>query len=170
MLRYRPGLLQAAEHLAAAGLSDRVTLVGVNLVGFFDPTPRSGPAPQLVCASISDWQPPQRFDLVTCVHGLHYVGDKLLILARAASWLTDTGIFVADLDLASTRVAHGRPAGQRLMTAVRGAGFTYDPRRHRVSRTGPGDVDLPYCYLGADDHAGPNYTGQPAVNSIYAER
>ena len=25
-------------------------------------------------------------------------------------------------------------------------------------------------YLGADDHAGPNYTGQPAVHSVYAEQ
>ena len=26
---------------------------------------------------------------------------------------------------------------------------------------------LSYVYLGADDTAGPNYTGQPAVNSHY---
>jgi SAM-dependent methyltransferase len=89
-------LLQAAEHLAAVGLSDRVTLVGVDLVGFFDPAPQSGLAPQLMCASVTDWLPPQRFDLITCVHGLHYVSDKLRMLARAASWLTDTGTFVAD--------------------------------------------------------------------------
>jgi SAM-dependent methyltransferase len=163
-------LLQAAEYLAAAGVSDRVTLVGVDLVDFFDPTPPSGPAPQLVCASIMDWQPTRRYDLITCVHGLHYVGYKLRMLARAASWLTDTGRFVADLDPASVRLAHGQPAGQRLITALRHAGFSYDPRRHRITRTGPGDIELPYRYLGADDQAGPNYTGQPAVNSIYAER
>ena len=28
-------------------------------------------------------------------------------------------------------------------------------------------MDLPYRYLGADDRAGPNYTGQPAVDSYY---
>lgn len=123
-----------------------------------------------MCASITDSQPPQRFDLITCVHGPHYVGDKLRMLASAAYWLTDTGIFVADLGLASIRLAHGQPAGQRLFTALRGAGFTYDSRRHRITRTGPGDIDLPYRYLGADDQAGPNSTGQPAVNSIYAER
>ncbi len=26
---------------------------------------------------------------------------------------------------------------------------------------------LPFTYLGADDQAGPNYTKQPAVNSLY---
>jgi hypothetical protein len=141
--------------------------------GWFGCTPpraRSRSAPHLVCASITDWQPPQRFDLITCVHGLQYVGDKLSMLASAASWLTGTGIFVADLGLASIRLAHGQPAGLRLITALRGAGFTYDSRRHRITRTGPGDIDLPYRYLGADNQAGPNYTGQPAVNSIYAER
>jgi SAM-dependent methyltransferase len=160
-------LQQAADHLAAAGLSDRATLVGVDLVDIFDPIPRSGPVPHLVCASVTDWQPPRRFDLITCVHGLHYVGDKLGLLVRAATWLTDTGMFVADLDLTSIRLADGQPAGPRLTTALHGAGFTYDPRRHRVTRTGPRHVDLPYRYLGAEDRAGPNYTGQPAIHSIY---
>jgi hypothetical protein len=52
-----------------------------------------------------------------------------------------------------------RPAGR--------LGFTYNARRRRISRTGWIDVHLPYTYLGADDHAGANYTGQPAVNSHY---
>jgi len=28
-------------------------------------------------------------------------------------------------------------------------------------------VDMPYRYVGADDGPGPNYTGQPAVDSYY---
>jgi hypothetical protein len=83
------------------------------------------------------------------VHGLHYVGDKLEVLTRAASWLTITG--------------------RRLTTCLHAAGLRYDPRRHRVTATGRLDVQLPYTYLGADDHAGANYTGQPAVNSDYQE-
>jgi hypothetical protein len=67
------------------------------------------------------------FDLITCVHGLHYLGDKLAVLARAAGWLTATGRLVADLDLSSIRLPDGRPAGRRLATLLRGAGFTYDP-------------------------------------------
>ena len=30
-------------------------------------------------------------------------------------------------------------------------------------------ADLPYTYLGADDRAGANYTGQPAVHSNYRQ-
>lgn len=61
----------------------------------------------------------------------------------------------------------GRPAGRALASALRRAGFRYDGRRRRVTRTGPADVSLPYAYLGADDRAGPNYTNQPAVHSYY---
>ncbi|GAB3891420.1 hypothetical protein GCM10029964_064560 [Kibdelosporangium lantanae] len=38
-----------------------------------------------------------------------------------------------------------------------------------LRRTGHRQVHLPVQYLGADDQAGPNYTGQPAVNSYYGE-
>jgi hypothetical protein len=103
------------------------------------------------------------------VHGLHYIGDKLAVLTRAASWLTSTGRLVADLDLANIRLPDGRPAGRRLTTRLRAAGFRYDPRRRRITATGRLDVQLPYTYLGADDHAGANYTGQPAVSSYYRE-
>ncbi len=101
------------------------------------------------------------------MHGLHYVGDKLAVLARVVRWLTPTGRFVADLDLSSVRLADGKPAGRRLTAELRTAGIDYDARRRRISCTGPRDLSLPYTYLGADDRAGANYTGQPAVHSYY---
>jgi hypothetical protein len=123
--------------------------------------------PEFVCEPVSSWTPDQPYDLVTCVHGLHYVGDKLGALTRAASWLADAGLLVVDLDLASVRLAGGGPAGRPLVAALRRAGFSYDPRRRQVRVVGRRDVALPYAYVGADDRAGPNYTGQPAVNSVY---
>lgn len=152
---------------AADRLGTRATLVGVDLVDAFDGPPR--PGLELVCAPLATWVPDRAFDLVTCVHGLHYIGDKLGLLTRLAQWLTPTGRFVADLDLTSVRLADGTPAGRRLTNRLRAVGFGYDARRRRVSRTGPAEVQLPYGYLGADDHAGPNYTGQPAVHSYYRE-
>ena len=53
---------------------------------------------------------------------------------------------------------------------LRGAGFSYDSRRHRISRAGMLEAAFPYRYLGADDHLGPNYTGQPAIASHYEQR
>jgi SAM-dependent methyltransferase len=163
-------LLQAASALREDGLADRVALVGVDLVDYFDPVPEANLPVELVCASVTNWAPPRRFDLITCVHGLHYVGDKLAAVTRAASWLTDDGLLVADLDLSSIRLPDSRPAGRALADALRWAGFEYDPRRRRISCTGWRDVTMPYDYLGADDKAGPNYTNQPAVNSYYQPR
>jgi trans-aconitate methyltransferase len=161
-------LIQAADRLARTGLSD-AELIGVDLVDAFDPAPRP-PGLTLVCAPVATWTPNRSFDLITCVHGLHYLGDKLAVLTRAAGWLTPTGRLVADLDLTSIRLPDGRPAGRTLATRLRATGYHYDARRHRVSLHGQRhDVQLPYTYLGATDQAGPNYTGQPAVNSYYQQ-
>jgi SAM-dependent methyltransferase len=65
-------------------------------------------------ASITAWEPAGRFDLVTCVHGLHYVGDKLGALLRAASWLADGGVLVANFDgRASAASKSARPLPQQ---------------------------------------------------------
>lgn len=149
--------------LAAARLSPDARITGVDLVDFF----RTAPAVRFVTASVTDWRPTESYDLITCVHGLHYLGDKLGVLARIASWLTPEGHFVANFDATSIRLPDGEPAGRRLTAALRSAGFTYDGRTHRISRHGHADVALPYRYLGANDRAGHNYTGQPAVHSYY---
>ncbi|MEV5828344.1 class I SAM-dependent methyltransferase [Spirillospora sp. NPDC052242] len=151
----------------AAGLSPDLEITGVDLVCHFLP---GVPPPnvRLVVASVTAWEPDAPADLVTCVHGLHYVGDKLGLLARAASWLTDDGLLVADFDPRSVRLADGSPAGRPLTAALRRAGFGHDARRRRITLRGRREVTLPYRYLGADDRAGPNYTGQPAVDSYYA--
>jgi SAM-dependent methyltransferase len=161
-------VIQAAAQLAGAGLAERTLLTGVDLAGRFDPVPESVPV-DLITASALTWEPGRAFDLITCVHGLHYVGDKLAVLTRAATWLTPAGLIVADLDLAAIRVAGGEPSARKLAARLRAAGFSYNSRRHRITRTGPARLSLPYTYLGADDHAGPGYTGQDAVNSHYTE-
>lgn len=122
---------------------------------------------RFVVAPVEVWVPDRAFDLITCVHGLHYVGDKLAVLRRMVRCLRPGGRFVADLDLDAIRLDDGRAAGRRLATRLRAAGLDYDSGRHRIGCTGPRLLDLPYLYLGADDRAGPNYTGQPAVNSVY---
>lgn len=155
-----------ALHECAHLINDpRLHITGVDLVDFFV-TPRH-PSVRLEVDSVTTWTPVDKFDLVTCVHGLHYIGDKLGVLANAASWLADDGLLVANLDVASMLAEDGRPLGRRLTTALRTNGFQYDGRRRRITCDGPQQVRLPYRYVGADDQAGPNYTGQPAVNSYY---
>lgn len=101
------------------------------------------------------------FDLVTCVHGLHYVGDKLAAIGAATAVLRPSGLFAANIDLPALRGVT-RPAA-----AFRAAGFEYDARRRRLRRTGQGAPPA-FRYLGADPSAGPNYTGQAAVDSWYS--
>lgn len=158
-------LIQAAEMAHAEGLN--VTIVGVDLVGMFDRPDPGLSCLRLVEACLSTCQADDPFDLITCVHGLHYVGDKLGLIARAASWLADDGLFVGSLDLHDVKNTGDRPVMRRIASDLRRVGLLYDPRRRLVSCRGRRQVSLPYRYVGADDTAGPNYTGQPAVDSNY---
>lgn len=100
---------------------------------------------------------------------VHYIGDRLALLERAATWLTDTGLLVAHFDPATLRRPDGTDASRPALAALRAAGFEYSARHHRLSLRGGRSVTLPFTYLGADPDAGPNYTGQPAVASYYRQ-
>ncbi|WP_207933161.1 class I SAM-dependent methyltransferase [Actinomadura sp. GC306] len=157
---------EAAGLLTDRGLTGQVEITGLDLVDHFVRDSHS-PSLRLISGSVNQWTPDSRFDLITCVHGLHYVGDKLGALSRIASWLTTDGLFIANFDPGSVRRADAVPIGRRLTAQLRARGFTYDSTRRRISRRGSAQPRFPYRYMGADDQAGPNYTGQPAVNSIY---
>lgn len=152
---------------AASVLPPDAVLTGVDLVGPLVPVP-APPTVERVRASVAQWAPERTYDLVTCVHGLHYVGDQLGLLSRAASWLAPDGLLLAQFDPDSIRRADGAPAGRAALKALRAAGFAYHARRHLLTLRGGRTTTLPFRYLGADPGAGPNYTGQPAVASFYA--
>ena len=141
--------------------------MGIDLVGMFDRQDADLSCLRLVEASLSTWSPDRHFDLITCVHGLHYIGDKLGLISRAASWLNKDGLFVANLDLSNVRISDDLVAARRIISDLRRVGLGYDRRRRLVTCQGRKAIELPYRYVGADDQAGPNYTGQPAVDSYY---
>ncbi len=146
----------------------RLELVGVDLLpGSFDPLPADAAGLRLRSASLHRWEPGRRFDLITCVHGLHYIGDKLALLRRALGWLTEDGVFAAHLDLANLRFADGRRMSRALLPLLRAAGVDYVRGRRVLRCRGPRTLRFPFRYLGADTAAGPNFTGQPAVCSVY---
>jgi SAM-dependent methyltransferase len=158
-------LIQAAEIIQRVRLD--VEIVGVDLAGMFD---RHDPAPtglRLIETSLSTWRPDRPFDLITCVHGLHYIGDKLGLIVRAATWLVGNGLFVANLDLQNLKLSGERNPARRIASDLRRAGLEYDRRKRLLICRGRKEVSLLYRSLGADDQAGPNYTGQPAVDSHY---
>ena len=71
--RVRP-IAEAAATIEAEDLP--VKIVGVDLVLASAGTEREYDCLHLVEASLTNWQPDGQFDLITCVHGLHYIGDK----------------------------------------------------------------------------------------------
>jgi SAM-dependent methyltransferase len=162
-------LFEAAALFEQVGLQDAVQIVGVDLVGMFWHGPAS-PCLRLVVASVHHWQPAERFDLITCVHGLHYLGDKLGAIERCLGWLVEDGLFAANLDLVNLRQENGKPLGRRVAQRFRASGIEYATRRRLLICRGRRDVHFGLESLGADDTAGPNCTGQAAVNSYYRPR
>lgn len=163
-------VLDAAERLRPTFPNATMSFHGVDLVDMFDARCSRNAVVQLEAASLHDWQTAEQFDLVTCVHGLHYIGDKLGLVERAAAWLKDDGLFAASLDLANVQSAGKEPLARGVARRLRACGFTYDARRRLLTRCGRAEVRLGYDYIGADDAAGPNYSGQEAVNSRYEHR
>src|ERR1700746_261660 len=160
-------MIQAAEMCVREGLGHRVRLLGVDLVPMFNPIPADLNCLSLQVRSVRDWQPDIRFDLITCVHGLHYIGDKLGLIEKAAGWLNSRGLFLAHLDYSNLKLRDKKHAGMIIGRDLRGSGFSYQAKRRLLSSRGLTARLVGYRYLGANDHAGPNYTGQPAVDSHY---
>lgn len=145
-------------------LPPSIELVGLDLVGFFCERPARSRV-VLVEAPLRTFTPGALpLDLITCVHGLHYVGDKLGALQRLGRWLAPDGLLLAHLDLDNV-LLEGRPRRRQLLSWLRQAGFGYDSRRHLITLRGP-CRPWPLAFLGARA-SGPNYTGQPAVESHY---
>jgi SAM-dependent methyltransferase len=160
-------LLEMASHFQATNVADSLKLHGVDLIDMFSEDSPVRKMVQLKVASLHDWTPRESFDLITCVHGLHYIGDKLGLLQRAPEWLTDQGQFVANLDLANLRFSSDESMGPLLMRRFRQCGLDYDRRKHLLTVIGRKSFNFGFRYLGANDQAGPNYTHQEAVNSYY---
>ena len=163
-------LIQSGRQFDEAGLQDRVVIHGIDLVGMFDPVPPGLASVSLQTVSVREWRAPVDYDLITCVHGLHYVGDKLRLIARAATWLTPDGLFLANLDLRNLKLTSGQAFPSLLGKEFRRAGLVFDRKHHLIACRGRRNIEFRLSYAGADDCAGPNYTGQPAVDSYYDRR
>ena len=156
-------LVQLASHFP-----NRIECHGVDLVGGFSLVPPKANV-TFHQASLHAWVCDKKFDLTTCVHGLHYIGDKLGLLMKTNEWLSVDGYFIGHLDLSN--IAHERCINFKgvLGKTFRRIGIQYDTRTKLVSFSNSAAIKLDYRYLGADDSAGPNFTGHDAVRSIYTE-
>ncbi len=80
---------------------------------------------------------------------------------------TNNGFLIAHLDLANLWLIEGdkvKPMSKKLLSDV---GLKYNNRKKLLFLENSQELMFELEYLGADDCAGANYTGQPAVNSFY---
>ncbi|WP_315815328.1 class I SAM-dependent methyltransferase [Paraflavitalea speifideaquila] len=159
-------LLQYAHELAGRGMQDRARLRGIDLVNQFQPVPAWISCLQWETGSLVDWTADDQYDLITCVHGLHYIGDKLKVITEALKAISPKGMLIANLDLKSIKV-EGDADNNMLKRLFGEYQVEYNVRRKIISCNGPRDLVINLTYKGADDQAGPNYTGQNAVDAYY---
>ena len=162
-------LIDAAQILLPARKTANLSIVGVDLVSMFYDYPTELDFLSLQATSVLAWEPDCAFDLITCVHGLHYIGDKLQLLQQSASWLKNNGVFLAHLDPINLKFENGEVAGNQIVKELQRQGMEYNKRKHLLSCQGRKEIQLDYKYMGATDRAGANYTKQDVVDSYYSE-
>jgi len=113
-------LIQASSSCDDGG-SRSIQITGVDLVGMF--MPNNTGCLKLVQSSVSDFEPIERFDLVTCVHGLYFLGDKLQAIGLATSWLVMDGLFVANLDATNLCLSEPSNGQRKIVRFLRDEGF-----------------------------------------------
>lgn len=162
-------LIQAAEHLAAKGLQNKAMLKGIDLVDAFQPIPPSITCIDLEIKSMVDWSTSEQYDLITSVHGIHYIGDKLKVLSAIFERLSEQGLFIANLDLNNFHFLNG-DAGTYLKNIFKQNNVQYNSRTRLITCEGWRQINFNVTYKGANDEVGPNYTGQDSVCSVYEVR
>jgi SAM-dependent methyltransferase len=162
-------LIQAAEYLATKALQNKAILKGIDLVEAFHPIPPSITCVELEVKSIVEWEATEQYDLITSVHGIHYIGDKLKVLSAILERLSEQGIFIANLDLNNIHFLNG-DADKHLKDIFKQYNVQYNTRSRLLTCKGPRQINFNVSYKGANDEVGPNYTGQDSVCSVYELR
>ncbi|HEV7780906.1 MAG TPA: methyltransferase domain-containing protein [Chitinophagaceae bacterium] len=162
-------LIQTASYLHSKGLQDKVQLSGIDLLPSFQPIPKNITCLHFKSGSVVDWVSSEKYDLVTCSHGLHYLGNKLKVIETVIGALDHKGLFIANLDLANISIAK-TDTRQFLKNFFKKEDIQYNQRARIIKRAGFARIKFNLRYIGADDKTGPNYTGQDAVTSYYGLR
>jgi len=142
---------------------DRIQFEGVDLVNMFDQHNEKNLL--LRCLDLHQWVPEVEYDLITAVHSIHYIGDKLKLIRDVVSSLKKDGLFIAHIDLKNIQVENKKK--QFVYEWFLSHNFLFSNNRHILKCFSTNYFEFQWQYLGSDDRCGPNYTGQEAVNSYY---
>ena len=161
-------LIELAKRWDHSALQAHFKLTGIDLVGMFHPyNPQELPNLELRECAFEEWESSVQYDLITCIHGLHYIGDKLGMLQRISQLLKNDGRFYGNLDLQNIRLPSGKSAEKWVRHHWKEIGWEYHVRKKLLLIAGNKNEAKRWKYVGADDQAGPNYTGQEVINSYY---
>ncbi|MCE3225824.1 MAG: hypothetical protein K0S32_375 [Bacteroidetes bacterium] len=161
-------LIQTARYLSTKKLTNKCHFLGIDLLDTFPEVDKEISFLKFKSVPVNEWVPDQKYDLITCIHGLHYLGDKLKAIETVVSALTPSGLFIANLDLNNIRIDK-KDSSSILKKSFKENGFVYNPRQKLLQKRGTANVHFSLNYLGADDAHGPNYTGQDSVASYYTQ-
>ncbi len=165
-------LIEAARQFQATDWGRPVRIVGVDLVETF--TPEHAPHVTLIAADVAAFRldhPHQvHADLITCVHGLHYLGDKLGFLETAYAMLAPGGLLLTHLDPDNLRaIGAGASVWRQAVRRAAKDGVALNFKGHvlRIVQT-EAALDFGVTYQGATVSEQPNYTGITVIDSWYA--
>ncbi len=159
-------LIEVAKYIQNTDLVHKTHLLGIDLVDYFaDKKDLNNLTFQTL--NLSNWQPETAYDLITIVHGLHYVGDKIGLIIKAASALKKDGVLMANMDIKNIQITGCENKEKALKSFFKVAEIGYNDRTKMIKIEGAKTIENPFIYIGADDSVGINYTGQRVVDSIY---
>lgn len=161
-------LAEAGTQFAETEWGRQVQIVGVDLVGMF--TPEQAPNVTLMTADVAAFRLDQPADLLTCVHGLHYLGDKLGFLQDVYAMLAAGGLFLGHLDMSNVRATESGLSVWRQAARHAGkSGVALELKSHvlHIKRM-EALLEFGLAYQGATVSEQPNYTGITVIDSWYA--
>lgn len=161
-------LIQVAKHFEANPKVNNLKISGIDLVDYFnDEVNEYKSLIDVQVLNLEYWKPTIKYDLITIVHGLHYVGDKLGLIKKAANALKEDGVLIANLDINHITIQNKKDSVNLLKKYFNKNSIQYNSKTKILKINGTTQINEEFKYIGANDEIGPNYTGQNAVESIY---
>lgn len=141
-------LLQTAQYFKNRNRQQAIELNGIDLIE----NSNSNSDVVFYVMPFSSFKSAIKYDLITCVHGLHYVENKLAAIEKAISLLKVKGLFVANLDLSDICIKD-TDSNQLLKDRLKKENIQYNSRRKIIKKIGYDELRFDYDYLGADEKA-----------------
>jgi SAM-dependent methyltransferase len=171
-------LTEATQFWSGLPWAKQVEIIGLDL---WDDLPTvqkypEGPTLRFIAADAETWTPDAPLDLITCVHGLHYLPDKLGFLQRAYTWLSPSGgLLLAHLDTDNIRLQGNETANlwATVSRRVRKQGISLQFSNHllRLERTAqsPESLTFDVSFVGRTVSPRPNFSGMTVIDSWYTQ-